>query len=106
MSKVSLPPDEEKYLYTEGINYAETPDVSIWGSEDALTRETLRTEDIHGRWLNLCAGDGRFNERLLEKADRVVAADADQGALDKLVRLTSRHLRPKLEIRACNNVEP
>jgi len=102
----SFEPQEEKYLYTEGIDYAQTGNVSIWGTEDPLTQDVLLNSDIHGRWLNLCAGDGRFNTALLQHVQTVVATDVDPSALQKLQRLTPDALKPKLEIVTCNVVEP
>jgi len=71
-----------------------------------LTKDALIKSDIYGRWLNLCAGDGRFNTTLLRRAQTVVATDVDPGALQKLYRLTPDELKQKLEIIACNIVEP
>ena len=101
-----LQPQEEQHLYTEGIDYAQTGNDSIWGTEDRLTLDALIQSDIHGRWLNLCSGDGRFNATLLQRADTVVACDADQGALNKLLQLTKYDFKPKLKLVTCNIVEP
>jgi len=95
-------PQENECLYTEGIDYALTGNDSIWGKEDDLTKKALTTEPVNGLWLNLCAGDGRFNEDLLRQADHVVAVDADPGALDKLVRVTPDELKSKMEIKVCD----
>ena len=70
-------PEEDEYIFTEGINYFETSKVSIWGTGDKDTLELLKKVEIRGKWLNLAAGDGRYNLNLLEKADFVVASDID-----------------------------
>ena len=101
-----LLPQEDKNIYSEGIDYALTGGKSIWGTEDQLTMDALERTDIHGRWLNLCAGDGRFNDLLLKKADQVVVSDIDPGALEKLQRITPQELRSKLTLQTCNVTEP
>lgn len=75
---------------------------SIWGSEDVATVQALKTQPIKGKWLNLCAGDGRFNSRLLEKAEDVVAFDCDEEALAVLLKNTPTNLHSKLIIQKGN----
>lgn len=99
-------PEENKYIYTDGVDYSKTPDSSVWGTEEETTLEILKATNIRGDWLNLCAGDGRFNNRLLTKADKVIAADIDSSALEKLIRITPKDLKNKLEIKIMNVVEP
>jgi len=105
MTKAFLP-QEDKNIYSEGIDYTLTGDKSIWGTEDRLTVDALKRDDIRGRWLNLCAGDGRFNDLLLQKTDQVVASDIDPGALEKLQRITPQDLKSKLTLQICNVTEP
>ncbi|MBI2662824.1 class I SAM-dependent methyltransferase [Candidatus Woesearchaeota archaeon] len=90
-------PEEEKYIFTEGINYSKTEQTSIWGTGDKDTLELLKKIEIHGRWLNLAAGDGRYNLNLLEKADFVVASDIDESALSKLWQNTPDKFKAKLQ---------
>lgn len=94
------PPEQDKYIFSEGINYLETGKTSIWGTGDKETLELLRKIRIRGRWLNLAAGDGRYNQQLLKKADYVVASDVDENALSKLWQTTPEKYRTKLEIKA------
>ncbi len=101
-----LLPDEDNYIFTDGIDYAETIGGSIWGTEDQITLDYLNDNPVRGKWLNLCAGDGRFNIKLLETADAVTACDIDQGALDKLMRVTANKYRPKLQLITCNISKP
>lgn len=98
--------DEKKYIYTDEIEYADLSHSSVWGTEDLATTNLLNHMETGGKWLNLCAGDGRFNHVLLEKADEVVAVDIDEGALQKLVRVTPDHLKNKLITKTMNVVEP
>lgn len=97
MKKVEEPhePDEENYIFTEGINYFDVKG-SVWGEGDPETLELLKETEINGKWLNLAAGDGRYNDILLEKADQVVASDIDKGALSKLYHRTPEDLKGKL----------
>ncbi len=71
--------------------------VSVWGVEDMATAEYLKEADIRGRWLNLAAGDGRYNYLLLKKADHVVAADKDADALARLRESALKKYEGKLE---------
>jgi len=70
---------------------------SIWGAGDKETLELLKTADLGGVWLNLAAGDGRYNSLLLKKTDSVTATDVDDSALKKLVRNTPDEYRNKLK---------
>jgi len=101
MEKVtkSCKPDNKKCIFTEGINYFTTGKTSIWGTGDKETLELLDKEEIKGKWLNLAAGDGRYNLNLLKKANFVVASDIDESALSKLYYITPEEYRNKLEIK-------
>lgn len=99
------PPQEDKYIYTDGIDYSKTVDSSVWGTEEDITLDLLNKSEITGKWLNLCAGDGRFNTQLLRKADEVTAADIDESALAKLVRITPDELKNKLKTKVINVTE-
>lgn len=90
-------PEEDKHILTEGINYFETGKVPIWGTGDKDTLELLKKIEIRGKWLNLAAGDGRYNLNLLKKADFVVASDIDASALSKLWHNTPEEYRTKLD---------
>jgi len=54
--------------------------------------------NIHGNILNIAAGDGRFNNLLLEKSDKVIAIDNDDLELQILKEQCPRKLRNKLDI--------
>src|SRR3989344_1657398 len=90
-------PEQNKYIFTEGIDYSKTEKTSIWGVGDKDTLELLKKIEIRGKWLNLAAGDGRYNLNLLEKADSVVASDIDESALDKLWQNTPEQFKSKLK---------
>ncbi len=90
-------PEQDKYIFTEGIDYSKTEGTSIWGMGDKDTLKLLRKIDIRGKWLNLAAGDGRYNLNLLRKADSVVASDIDESALGKLWQNTPNRYKPKLQ---------
>lgn len=102
MKQVTKPhkPKEDKYIFTEGINYFETGKTSIWGTGDKDTLEFLKKIEIHGKWLNLTAGDGRYNLDLLKKADYVVSSDIDESALSKLRHNTPTRYIKKLHTKA------
>lgn len=104
MIKITKPckPDNKKCIFTEGINYFNTGETSIWGEGDKETLEFLDKEEVKGIWLNLAAGDGRYNLNLLKKAGSVVASDIDESALSKLYYKTPEKYRLKLEIKVFN----
>ncbi len=108
MEKITKPckPDNKKCIFTEGINYFTTAETSIWGTGDKETLELLDKEEIKGKWLNLAAGDGRYNLNLLKKADFVVASDVDESALSKLYHTTPEKYRTKLETKVFDITKP
>lgn len=97
MKKITRPckPNVEKLIFSEGIDYFESGNKSVWGNGDKETLELLKNSDIKGLWLNLAAGDGRYNEFLLENAS-VIACDIDGSALAKLLHNTVK--REKLNL--------
>ncbi len=97
--------DQENFVFSNGIDYMGTGPDSIWGPEDELTSKILDREALTGAWLNIGAGDGRFNQQLLEKADRVVALDIEPSALHKLRERTPKSLRAKLYFEVANLTE-
>ncbi|MDZ7798255.1 MAG: class I SAM-dependent methyltransferase [Patescibacteria group bacterium] len=99
-------PDEENYVFTEGIDYSKTEKKFIWGTGDKDTLELLNDIKIRGKWLNLAAGDGRYNLNLLEKVNSVVASDIDEGALGKLKQNTPNELREKLQTEIFDITKP
>ena len=79
---------------------------SVWGIEDKATVDLLKNTKIGGSWLNLCAGDGRFNNYLLEQASEVVAVDIDEKALQKLAKTATNTLRKKLKPKVMDITQP
>ncbi len=107
MKKIYVPttPEEERYIFTEGINYFSTGEGSIWGAGDDYTLKILERIQVKGKWLNLASGDGRYNSILLSKADFVTASDIDEGALSKLWHGTPEKFRHKLKTVKLNITE-
>ena len=99
MEKITKPrkPEEDRYIFTEGIDYFKTEKTSIWGTGDKDTLQLLKKIKIRGKWLNLASGDGRYNLNLLKKADFVVASDIDESALNKLWQNTPEKYKSKLK---------
>jgi ubiquinone/menaquinone biosynthesis C-methylase UbiE len=102
MKNVIETPDEKKLIITEGIDYLTTGNKSIWGEGDKETLEVLKKYFFGGKWLNLAAGDGRYNNGILTQADEVTATDIDQSALVKLETVTPDNLKNKLKIQRMN----
>ncbi|MFA7243951.1 MAG: class I SAM-dependent methyltransferase [Patescibacteria group bacterium] len=100
-----MQPRDDKFIYTDGIDYSKTSADSVWGTEEKITSKIIDETVTSGKWLNLCAGDGRFNNRLLSLANQVIAADIDESALEKLTRITPKELEKKLKTKILNVTE-
>lgn len=101
-----VPADEKNYIFTEGIDYTKTSSTSIWGPEDKATQDMLkRTVKEGSTWVNLAAGDGRYNTIIASIAKKVVDVDIDRGALNKLLENTTEQYRGKLQLETFNLVE-
>ncbi len=68
---------------------------SVWGKGEELTLNTIKKEEIKGKWLDLAAGDGRYINELLEKADSLVLADRDANELKKVQESLSKKQKSK-----------
>lgn len=99
-------PVSEKNIFTEGIDYFEVGEDSIWGKGDGITLELLGSLQLAGKWLDLGAGDGRYAPRLLSQVDLLLAADIDCGALSKLWFRSSEECRDKLKLIAFDLTKP
>lgn len=95
-------PQDDKLIFTEGINYFKTGKKSIWGKGDKFTLQFFKKIKINGAWLNLASGDGRYNLDLLKKVSSVVASDIDASALSKLWHNTPKKYQKKLGIKVFN----
>ncbi|MCG8684957.1 MAG: class I SAM-dependent methyltransferase [Desulfobacterales bacterium] len=71
---------------------------SIWGEESNLTTSLIKNTPMTGTWLNLGAGDGRYNELLLKQGTNVLAADIDVEALKCLYFQTPMKSLPNLSL--------
>ncbi len=71
--------------------------MSKWGIEEKETLNAINQMSIHGKILNIAAGDGRFNTVLLEKSDKVIAIDKDDLELQTLKKECPNELKNKLE---------
>lgn len=102
--------DPKNNIFTEDLDYSKTTNESIWGSGDPETHTILNQlisqKRFHGDWLHFAAGDGRYNNILLQEVDSIVATDIDVGALDKLRRITPRSLSSKLFVQTQNITQP
>lgn len=103
---MAKPNFDHKADFSENIDYSSTGDKSIWGEGDPDTLKALKKHHFSGTWLNLAAGDGRYNNILLTKADKVIATDIDPKALQKLYQTTPQTLKSKLETKQQDLLEP
>ena len=58
--------------------------MSKWGIEEKETLEAINNIGFNGNILNIAAGDGRFNNKLLELCDKVIATDISEEELQIL----------------------
>ena len=72
---------------------------SKWGIEEKETIKILDRIRLKGEILNLAAGDGRFNTRLLNMADKVTSVDINVGELKELEKSCPNNLKSKLSIK-------
>lgn len=70
--------------------------MSKWGKEEKETIEAINNIGFSGNILNIAAGDGRFNNRLLELSDSVTAIDIDSDELKILKENCPKNLANKL----------
>lgn len=70
--------------------------MSKWGIEEKETIEAINNIGFSGNILNIAAGDGRFNNRLLELSDSVTAIDIDNSELESLEEKCPKDLLDKL----------
>lgn len=80
--------------------------MSKWGTEEKETLAALKKIKFKGNVLNVAAGDGRFNNELLKSADQVLAIDISETELKVLKENCSEDLKPKLQTRIINILEP
>ena len=74
--------------------------MSKWGIEEKETIEAINNIGFSGNILNIAAGDGRFNNRLLELSDSVTAIDIDNSELESLEKNCPKDLLDKLYTKA------
>lgn len=70
--------------------------MSKWGIEEKETLEAINKVGLSGNILNIAAGDGRFNNTLLELAHSVVAIDLDCIELQELKDSCPNNFKNKL----------
>lgn len=71
-------------------------DMSKWGIEEKETLKAIKKIDFQGNLLNMAAGDGRFNNTLLQFADKVIAIDYSEEELEILKRNCPSNFSNKL----------
>lgn len=70
--------------------------MSKWGKEEIETLNAIGEIGFSGNILNIVAGDGRFNNKILEVSDMVVAIDIDDTELETLKNNCPDDLKDKL----------
>jgi SAM-dependent methyltransferase len=85
------------FLFTEGIDFFSiSSDVSVMGRQRPGIVKLCAETSITGTWLDVASGDGRYTGMLLERAEHVLAIDADRSALSKLWHRTAECERNKV----------
>jgi SAM-dependent methyltransferase len=99
--------DPAGFLFTEGIDFFDIPsDVSFMGKQRPGIVKLCGEASVAGIWLDVASGDGRNTGVLLERAEHVIAIDADRSALSKLWHRTAESERKKLELLVHNVAGP
>lgn len=70
--------------------------MSKWGNEEKETIDAIEKIKFNGYILNVAAGDGRFNNKILESADKVMAIDILESELKLLKEDCYEDLKDKL----------
>lgn len=70
--------------------------MSKWGIEEKETIDAIEKIKFNGYILNVAAGDGRFNNKILESADKVIAIDILESELKLLKEDCHESLKDKL----------
>lgn len=70
--------------------------MSKWGIEEQETLEAIKKMKFTGHILNVAAGDGRFNNLILETATKVTAIDISEPELELLKKDCPNNLKNKL----------
>lgn len=70
--------------------------MSKWGIEEKETIDAIEKIKFNGYILNVAAGDGRFNNKILEYADKVMAIDILESELKLLKEDCHESLKDKL----------
>lgn len=70
--------------------------MSKWGIEEIETLNAIKEIGFYGNILNIAAGDGRFNNKILELSNTVLAIDIDENELKILEKNCPRELKNKL----------
>ena len=73
--------------------------MSKWGIEEKETIEAINKIGFSGNILNIAAGDGRFNNMLLELSEKVTAIDLNENELELLKENCTKDLVNKLFIK-------
>lgn len=80
--------------------------MSKWGIEEKETLDTIKKIKLGGNILNVAAGDGRFNNVLLELSESVMAIDINELDLNNLINNCPLKLRNKLNIKIVDITKP
>lgn len=79
--------------------------MSKWGIEEQETLNAIKKIGFRGKLLNIAAGDGRFNNKLLEIADSLTAIDISEDELELLKKECPNNLKSKLSVKKVDITE-
>lgn len=71
--------------------------MSKWGIEEKETLDVIDRIEFCGDILNVACGDERFNNKLLEVAEKVIAVDLDEDELKNLEKNCPPEFKNKLQ---------
>lgn len=96
ISAKSNSPLDKTFAFIEDIDYFKLGKASLWGPGENETLIAIKTKVRKGLWLDLGAGDGRYSVTMIRHADKLVATDLDEKALQKLEYRIPKNQRNKL----------
>ncbi|MBQ9834524.1 MAG: class I SAM-dependent methyltransferase [Bacilli bacterium] len=79
--------------------------MSKWGIEEPETLSVIQRVGFYGNVLNIAAGDGRFNNKLLEMANKVLAIDIEDKELKILEDNCPNKFKSKLQTKKVDITE-
>ncbi len=70
---------------------------SVYGKGEKITLHALKTTPIHGKWLNLGGGDGRYLSKLLTRVTKIISTDNSTAKINALSKRIPKKYNEKID---------